>query len=600
MEEKKQELLKLTGKLKKELTKENPGNHIAILYDINDLVYEIGNEKIEKKFRGIYDDLIGERNVSINSILEHIEYFEKSIEKNLEVYEFEEEYTETKEEKIEEKPIPETIEEIKKEIDEILGDSIFVGIENFNFDLKGLDIPEEKLETIKKLQEDCKSYKLSNNEEKVEELRKEMYMLAYPRFFPLSFLNGKKIEKLTKEEHKRVSELLNAYDKKIKQEIEKNKVKEDGKKKESKKTSSEDKTTNDKKENSLLDKNKNADKIKKIREEMAVLIYGPNMEHKAYEGIENIDVHSPNSNLESDNEKDRFIELRQELTNLKENKKPRGKKVISVKSAKDFYKKHKKACLISVGIVLFAISLPHLLPTIMYLCSTFWGVAVSAGVPANAGLPVLLHDINTIIGAHIGASYAASSGIWTLASGAALNATAAEAGILITLGNLAKVALPFASAKMTIKNAINIAKEKIQKRKEKIEKENPERKGHFFKESKEYVKSKFNVFKEKTSEVYNNAKTGLTNVYTQNKEKVVEKYTSLKDEYEKKKEEIEKNKKFKNDNLSSGRNKLIRMLIEENMLTEEVIEELKTTETEEEAVEILKGAINPEREKGSK
>ena len=216
MEEKKQELLKLTGKLKKELTKENPGNHIAILYDINDLVYEIGNEKIEKKFRGIYDDLIGERNVSINSILEHIEYFEKSIEKNLEVYEFEEEYTETKEEKIEEKPIPETIEEIKKEIDEILGDSIFVGIENFNFDLKGLDIPEEKLETIKKLQEDCKSYKLSNNEEKVEELRKEMYMLAYPRFFPLSFLNGKKIEKLTKEEHKRVSELLNAYDKKIK------------------------------------------------------------------------------------------------------------------------------------------------------------------------------------------------------------------------------------------------------------------------------------------------------------------------------------------------------------------------------------------------
>ena len=116
--------------------------------------------------------------------------------------------------------------------------------------------------------------------------------------------------------------------------------------------------------------------------------------------------------------------------------------------------------------------MPSLLPSIMHFNSILWHHAVAS---QTVGLPVLLHDINLLIGSNIGATFASSTGIWTLANGAVLNAGAASASLLASLG---KVALTMGAigvgSTVAIKNAYNLAKEKYKNRtkKVKIEKHN--------------------------------------------------------------------------------------------------------------------------------
>lgn len=464
-------------------------------------------------------------------------------------------------ENILEKPIPESLEDIKNEMDSILGAPLLNGIENIDLKDEKYDILiEAKKEKLTNLKEKIKLYQIDkdNNKNIIEKQQLEMYLILEDLYNPYE-INKDLIESLEVKDKERFEKLKIEFDKKVKKEILERKEKEKlttPEKIEEELTEREQKFINNDK---FLDQ-----KIKTIREEMAEILYGKDSKDKVYDGIENTDI-----NHLDDAEKQHFEELREELLPLLAKKSKRvqrkGKLVKFKKSAIEFYKKHKKAIWFAAGIAIFAISLPHLLPSVMYLNSALWHTAVAAGVPANAGIPVLLHDVNTIIGANIGATFASGTGIWTLANGAALNATVAEAGILASLGRLALIATPFVGAKIAIKNisgatsaiknAVKKAKEKIKQRKEKIEEETPEKKGHFFKNIKDYAKNKFKNRKRNnnliTEDIDNEIVDEKENVSTKinnTKENIIKKYTEIKENREAKKDEknYEKEKKYKN------------------------------------------------------
>lgn len=491
--------------------------------------------------------------------------------------------------KEEELPIPETIDELKQEMDNILGISLLNEIENIDLkEDKFAILEQEKKDKLLTLKDEIKGcqFSMNPNKKEIENLRLEMYLILGNEIFDPYKTHKETIALLDDKKKERFNKLKEVFNKKIKEEIEKRK--ENNRKTENKTelelSEREQKFINN---DYFLDK-----KIRKIREEMATLVNGENMEHTAYEGIENIDV---DSKIENENDKERFKELREELIPLLAKKAKRtnkkGKLVKFKKSAKEFYQKHKKGIWIATGIALFAVSIPHLLPSVMYLNSALWHTAVTSGAVANAGLPALLHDVNLIFGSQIGASYAASSGLWTLANGTLLNATAAEAGILTVLGKLTAITLPFVGINIARKNACKLAKEKIQKRKEKIEKETPERKGHFFKDIKEYAKNKFNTVKDGAK----NLKENVTTKFNDTKESISNKFNEIKSNHEKKKEEKVLKKEEKVNNKTA-----LSMLQEAYMLgfiTDEQFEKYSESDTQE-IIDFMKSGFQEEKGKG--
>lgn len=231
-----------------------------------------------------------------------------------------------------------------------------------------------------------------------------------------------------------------------------------------------------------------------------------------------------------------------------------------VESAKDFYKKHKKVILITAGIALLAVAISTLLPSIMAINSNLWWVAINSGASADVGLPVVLHDINMIIGTKIGATYAAGTGVWTLANGATLGVGAIVSGALATLGKVALIGAAGTGLTVAVKNAYNLAKEKISKIKQKQKDENNEKKVNI-----EGIKEAF--------------KKG----YEKSKAKAKEGYEFLKQEKTKfdNKESIKEPEKFYRDDIKQSLIDRINYLIEKGIITKEQQKELMIAKKEE-------------------
>mgnify|MGYP004628790595 CR=1 FL=1 len=133
-------------------------------------------------------------------------------------------------------------------------------------------------------------------------------------------------------------------------------------------------------------------------------------------------------------------------------------KVTKITSAKEFLKKHKKEILIAAGVAAVALTAqPYIIPAIMHANSVLWTSA-----PALRGF---LHGCNLVLGKTIGASYVGSSGLWTAASGALINASAAEASLL---GALAIQATTIGVIGTSAKKLVSKIQEKIKKKNENV------------------------------------------------------------------------------------------------------------------------------------
>ena len=124
-------------------------------------------------------------------------------------------------------------------------------------------------------------------------------------------------------------------------------------------------------------------------------------------------------------------------------------------------KKHKKAILIAAGVTAVALTLqPYIIPAIMHANSVLWTSA-----PA---LRSFLHGCNLVLGKTIGASYVGSTGLWTAANGALINAGAAKASLL---GALTVQATTIGLIGTSAKKLVSKIKDKIKNKKESIEPE---------------------------------------------------------------------------------------------------------------------------------
>ena len=131
-----------------------------------------------------------------------------------------------------------------------------------------------------------------------------------------------------------------------------------------------------------------------------------------------------------------------------------------VKSAKDFYKKHKKLCLVIAGLA--AIALIHatvgpvLIPAIMH-----GNIMVANQAPALRGFAKF---VNNILGGMIGATKDAA-GIWSLANGAMINPSVASTSLLkglaiSSVGSALLLTPVIAGAVVGVKKLISKMKEK--------------------------------------------------------------------------------------------------------------------------------------------
>ena len=139
-------------------------------------------------------------------------------------------------------------------------------------------------------------------------------------------------------------------------------------------------------------------------------------------------------------------------------------KVTKITSAKEFLKKHKKAILIAAGVTAVALTAqPYIIPAIMHANSVLWTSA-----PA---LRSFLHGCNLVLGKTIGASYVGSTGLWTAANGALINAGVANASLL---GALTVQATTIGVIGKSAKKLIEKIKDKFEKKQKNDEPEKEE------------------------------------------------------------------------------------------------------------------------------
>ena len=188
--------------------------------------------------------------------------------------------------------------------------------------------------------------------------------------------------------------------------------------------------------------------------------------------------------------------------------------VKTVKTAKDFYKKHKKLVLIAAGLAAIAIVHatigPIIIPAIMH-----GNLLMGASTPALRG----------VLGKAINAKVV--NGFWELASGVRLSPYCASASLLKGLAisglGTAAIVTPLVLAIRELIKKMNLAelKEKISKGKEKIQ------------ETKDKVKTKIKETKEKTTEKVKEKATPKTNKNTKAKKTALEEIKQLLIEYKK-------------------------------------------------------------------
>lgn len=474
-----------------------------------------------------------------------------------------------------ETPISENIVEIRKEMDDTIGKSLFEGIENeeikANLDEKISKRFKELKEELKDLLNDPKANKI-----KIDEVRYEMFVIL--GIDPYTYGKNKELINSLTEDNKKIFELLKDKHEKATQEI-KERITKNLEEQKAKQETEDQKTSKNESKETSLEK-----RIREIREEMAVLRFGPGAESKAYEGIENTEVDLPNSNLDNDYDKEQFLKLKEEILPLleKQNKKAENKAkrekgkarvVKAAKSAAKFYQKHKKAILIAAGIALLAVTIASLLPSIMAINSNLWWVAVNAGATPNVGLPAVLHDINLIIGSKIGATYAAGTGVWTLANGATLGAGAIVSGALATLGKVALVGTVGTGLSVAVKNAYKKAKEKIKNRP--VKEKNPSKIG-----------TVVSTIKKGLVEGKNKAKEKITEIKEKNTDPVeVEeiKKTDEKSEVKKETEALEKN--------ISKMDKMLEYMYQQGFITEADKKDMLKVSDKKEFLNLLKNKL---------
>lgn len=136
--------------------------------------------------------------------------------------------------------------------------------------------------------------------------------------------------------------------------------------------------------------------------------------------------------------KDRINGLKEKLDKLgKDYRKKCPLHVRVVKSAKQFYKKHKKACLVAAGLA--AVALVHatvgpvIIPAIMH-----GNLMIGYKVPALRGF---IQFVNNILGGMINAK--AANNLWTLANGVVINPATASTSLLkgLAISGLGSAAL---------------------------------------------------------------------------------------------------------------------------------------------------------------
>lgn len=204
-------------------------------------------------------------------------------------------------------------------------------------------------------------------------------------------------------------------------------------------------------------------------------------------------------------EPDKYNELMERLSNvnnrLSKFKKDYRKKcpllVRAVKSAKDFYKRHKKIILIAAGLAAFALVGYHvLIPAIMH-----GNIMIACTTPS---VRPFIKSVDRILGSIIGATKNAE-GIWSLANGVVINPSCAATSLLKGLavsgiGTSALVA-PLVIAIKKLVDKMNIAelKQKLKEEQEKV-KENSKKN---LNNGKEKAKNGMKDFKGKFKNVPN-------------------------------------------------------------------------------------------------
>lgn len=471
------------------------------------------------------------------------------------------------------KDVPEDLVEIRKEMDKILGKSLFEGIENeYEFALS-YQLDEYEIDKFQDLRKELKDLLADSiaNKNRIDEIRVEMFIIL--GVDPYTYKDNKKIIEALEEPNKsRFAELKAKHDKLLENKL---------------KTTKTEKTKKEKKEYNT---------IEDIRKRMAEILSKKNKKVEPYEGIEDTNVHQIDLELD-ENEKDEFQELQEKLKKLKKAeddkktnkptgltpvppktpvptpgpKKKKGRLVKFAKSAKEFYKRHKKVILLVGGLVLGAIAFQALLPSIMQFNSIMWHKFIAEGALANTGMPKALNDINLLIGHKIGATYASGSGIWTLANGTLLNSGAAQASLLAAIG---KVALSAGTvgvgATLAVKNAYRLAKEKIEKfrnREKKPKTKDNENKSNIFTNVKDSFAKGFEKGKEKVTGEWNKHKENKTNKNNQDNKKAAENTNP-------------ENKEFHRSDVSERINRVVNLLIDRDYISKTEKEELEKVDKE--------------------
>lgn len=191
---------------------------------------------------------------------------------------------------------------------------------------------------------------------------------------------------------------------------------------------------------------------------------------------------------QKDKETEKYESTKERLNNVKDKLDKLGKKyryhcpllVRGVKEAKNFYKKHKKICLIAAGLA--AIALIHatvgpvLIPAIMH-----GNLMLEFASPALQGFA---NSVNNILGGLINANLGAD-GLWRLANGVIINPSIASTSLLkglaiSSIGSAASLAPIIAGVVIGVKNLsqkmkanelkekLSVGSEKLKETKEKI------------------------------------------------------------------------------------------------------------------------------------
>lgn len=331
----------------------------------------------------------------------------------------------------------------------------------------------------------------------------------------------------------------------------------------------------------LINNHEKVIKDRKIRKEVEKLIKGIEEEiqeiEKELETYKDVDTDKYNASKEKlEVQKERLAKL------SKDYRKKCPLLVKAVKSAKEFYKKHKKLCLFAAGLaaiaLLHATVGPILIPAIMQ-----GNIMMGFSSPALRGFAT---SANKILGGLIGAT--CDNGVWSLANGVIINPSVASTSLLkglaiSSVGTAGILGTGVALGRQIInKDLITSIKNLVEKMK-KFELKEKLNKG------KETIKNKVKTEKNKLKENINNTKNDVKEKISNAKDKLKDKITD-----EKRKENKDKLKEVK------YYYDLYAKFVKSGLSFEEFCEKEKISDDEIESFNQVVNAFNPIERGGRK